>query len=58
MSETQQIKMTSKYFGVTEEKAAEMVREANKRNEETANRAALMREVLKSGQKLQGGIWA
>jgi hypothetical protein len=35
MSETQQIKMTSKYFGVTEEKAAEMVREANKRNEET-----------------------
>ncbi len=57
MKDDKAIKMTAKYFNISQEKATKMVEEQKKRNAATEERAALMLEVINSGQKLKGGIW-
>ena len=58
MSNTNQIERTAKYFGISIEKAAQMLSEAAKRDAQTHAKGMALSEAVKNGKTLRGGIAA
>lgn len=50
------IERTAKYFGISNEKAAEMLKQSAKRNSDTHAKGMALNEAVKNGKTMKGGI--
>jgi len=52
----QAVEQTAKYFGISMEKAAEMLKQSDKRNAETRAKGLALNVAVQNGKTLRGGV--